>query len=129
MTGDVQDGGRLAGRGCFGDVEIAGDVESRHALEDEVFDAVAGALEAAGDFHAQRRARGQGVEAEHEERLAVDFRAASLPVRAAGNAVELAICDGLGAEREVVLEQLVALGWGMAARAAGGLGRQGGGPK
>ena len=47
------------------DVEVAGHVELRHALERDLLDGVFGPVELAGDLHIERRARGPGQQAEH----------------------------------------------------------------
>ena len=55
--------------GFFRQVKISGDIKAGQALEDELLDPLAGAIELPGDLNLQRRAMRQRLQAKHVAQL------------------------------------------------------------
>ncbi|MEY5016493.1 MAG: hypothetical protein RIS92_2851 [Verrucomicrobiota bacterium] len=88
--------------GCFGEVEVAGEVEAWARFEKDFFDAVTGALECAGDFWVERCSLGETADAVEEEGASF-----LLPSCAGGFAGDGAgqFCGPFGGEFREVFEQ------------------------
>jgi hypothetical protein len=104
---DVDDRGRFS-RALLGKVEVAGDVDLRHALERQLLDEVVALVERAGDDGFERRAVGPGEEAEHVTKLFESASADAVEDGGGGGLLESAGGDGAGARLQVGPELLLA---------------------
>src|SRR5262249_11729741 len=107
---DVQNRRQLA-LDLLGAVEVAGDVQSRLALEVQFLDHDAIALEFAGDGRLQRRALRQRPETEHVEGFLGKAGFPLLPLLARSGAIEKALADLPGLLLEVGVDHRVAGGF------------------